>query len=155
MGLVIKQHPLDSGLHDWRAVIEDIAGELGIGRRVVFVEQADLLELVRGSLGMVTVNSTSGTLSLAAGRPTKVLGDAVYDIPDVTDQKPLDAFWSAPTPPDPVTWDAFYRLMAHRCLIHGAFLSNAGIDLLVAVATGRLIASDEFVAIPATSPQSA
>ena len=140
VGLVIKEHPLDSGLNDWRRVIDEVAAPLGIRDRIAFVEHADLLELVQGSLGMVTVNSTSGTLALAAGKPVKVLGEAIYDIPAITDQRPLDAYWTAPIAPDPATYDAFYRVLAHRCLIHGAFLSNAGIGLLVAVATERLTA---------------
>lgn len=143
VGLVIKEHPLDSGLNDWRKLVDETTRAMGIRDRVAFVEQADLLDLVHGSLGMVTVNSTSGTLSLAAGKPVKVLGDAVYDIPDITNQGPLDLFWQKPGYPHAATWEAFYRLMADRCLIHGAFLSNAGIDLLVVVATGRLLATAE------------
>lgn len=143
VGLVIKEHPLDSGLNNWRHLVDETTRAMGIRDRVAFVEQADLLGLVKGSLGMVTVNSTSGTLSLAAGKPVKVLGEAVYDIPDITNQDPLDLFWRQPGTPHAETWDAFYRLMAHRCLIHGAFLSNAGIDLLVVVATGRLLATAE------------
>ena len=140
--LIVKEHPLDSGLNGWRRIVTRMADEFGVLDRIAFVEQGDLLELVRGSRGMVTVNSTSGTLSLAAGKPVKVLGNAVYDLPEITDQQPLDQFWQAPQPPNAETWDAFYRLMAQKCLIHGAFLSNAGIDLLVAAAVGRLIADE-------------
>lgn len=151
--LAIKEHPLDSGLKDWRTVVAEIAGSLGIGDRVAFLEQGDLLKLVNGSRGMVTVNSTSGTLSLAAGRAVKVLGDAVYDIPGVTDQQPLDGFWLNPAAPDPTIYDAFHRVLANRCLLHGAFLSNAGIDLLVSAAMTRLTeAGPVDLAIPVARP---
>jgi len=136
--LAIKEHPLDSGLKNWRGVVKEIADGLGIHHRIAFFEQGDLLALVNGSLGMVTVNSTSGTLALAAGKAVKVLGDAVYDIARVTDQKPLDDFWQDPNNPDPVVYDAFTRVLADRCLLHGAFLSNVGIDLLVSAAMKRL-----------------
>ncbi len=151
--LAVKEHPLDSGLKDWRAVVAEMGASLGIADRIAFLEQGDLLELVNGSLGMVTVNSTSGTLSLAAGKPVKVLGDAVYDIPRITDQNPLDVFWIRPTAPDPATYDAFHRVLAHQCLLHGAFLSNAGIDLLVSAAVDRL--TDEGpvdLALPVAAP---
>ncbi len=150
IALIVKEHPLDAGLLRWRDVVEEMARELGIRDRVAFLEQGDLLSLVQDSLGMVTVNSTSGTLSLAAGKPVKVLGDAVYDIPGITDQSDLAAFWSSPTPPDLDLWEDFYRVLANRCLIHGAFLSNAGIDFLVEVATERLMAQNDFglLAIP-------
>lgn len=141
-GLIVKEHPLDSGFNGWREVIGTQAAELGISDRVTFIEQGDLLQLVEASQGMVVVNSTSGTLALAMGKPVKTLGDPVYEIKGLTDPRPLDAFWSAPPPPDEDLYDAFCRVLADRCLIHGAFLSNAGIDLLVAESARRLIAAE-------------
>jgi len=140
--LVVKEHPLDSGLTNWRNVVESTARHLGISKRIIFLEQGDLSKLVEASHGMVTVNSTSGTLALAAGKPVKVLGTAVYDIKGITDSKPLERFWSDPTPPDPQTYEAFYRVLVERCLIPGAFLSNVGIDRLVSAAVSRLISSE-------------
>lgn len=137
--LVIKEHPLESGLNDWRAVLADRAAAFGIATRVVFVEGGDLPAMVAASLGMVVVNSTSGTLALAAGTPVKALGCPVYDMPGLTDPQPLDAFWSAPRAPDPDVYDAFTRVLADRCLIHGAFLSDEGIDLLVVESARRLV----------------
>jgi capsular polysaccharide export protein len=148
--LVVKEHPLDAGLIRWRDVVGGVADRLGIRDRVAFVEQGDLLALVEKSAGMVTVNSTSGTLSLAAGKAVKVLGRAVYDIDGITDRRPLDQFWRDPRAPDPARYDAFCRVLQRRCLIHGAFLSNAGIDLLVDQATARLTADDDaLIAAPA------
>ena len=142
LALVIKEHPLDSGLTHWRTVIGDLAATFGITDRVVFVEQGDLLAMVRASRGMVVVNSTSGTIALAQGKPVKALGKPVYDIAGLTDPQPLDAFWSNPQAPVPGLYDAFYRVLADRCLIHGAFLSNAGIDLLVTESARRLTGDD-------------
>lgn len=136
--LAVKEHPLDSGLIDWRRVVESMAERLGVAARVTFLEAGDLSALVEGSRGMVTVNSTSGTLALAAGKPVKVLGAAVYDVEGITDPQPLDGFWAAPRPPDPATYDAFYRVLADRTLLHGAFLSDEGLDLLVDAAVRRL-----------------
>ena len=139
VSLVIKEHPLDSGLNDWRTVVAARATAFGVGTRVVFVEGGDLPDMVAASLGMVVVNSTSGTLALAAGKPVKALGSAVYDMPGLTDAQPLDGFWSDPRAPDPGVYQAFSRVLADRCLIHGAFLSNAGIDLLVTESARRLV----------------
>lgn len=141
VALVIKEHPLDSGLNGWRAVVAARATVLGIAERVAFVEGGDLPEMVAASLGMVVVNSTSGTLALAAGKPLKALGNPVYDMPGLTDARPLDTFWSAPRAPKPDIYDAFTRVLADRCLIHGAFLSNAGIELLVTESVRRLVAA--------------
>ena len=139
VGLVIKEHPLDSGLNHWRTVIGERAAALGIADRVVFVEHGDLLKMIDASLGVVVVNSTSGTLALAHGRPVKALGDPVYDIAGLTDPQSLATFWSAPQAPTTGLYDAFSRVLVDRCLIHGAFLSNAGIELLVIESARRLI----------------
>lgn len=150
--LAIKEHPLDSGLVEWRAAVDALARPLGIADRIAFLEHGDLSALVAGSSGMVTVNSTSGTLSLAAGKPLKALGSAVYDVDGITDGKPLDLFWSDPTPPERATYEAFYRVLADRCLLHGAFLSNAGIDLLVQASLARLT-GEETSRMVAPAPQ--
>ncbi|WP_174297879.1 capsule biosynthesis protein [Sphingomonas bacterium] len=140
--LVVKEHPLDSGLNHWREVVAGRATVFSIADRVVFVEGGDLSGMVAASRGMVVVNSTSGTLALAQGKPVKALGNPVYDIEGLTDIRPLDAFWSAPRPPDPALYDAFCRVLVERCLIHGAFLSNTGIELLVTESARRLVGPD-------------
>ena len=142
IGLVIKEHPLDSGLNHWRTVIGGRAAALGIADRVVFVEHGDLPAMIERSSGMVVVNSTSGTLALARGKPVKALGGPVYDIEGLTDPQPLDAFWADPQAPVAGLYEAFSRVLADRCLIHGAFLSNAGIDLLVTESARRLIGAE-------------
>jgi capsular polysaccharide export protein len=142
VGLLIKEHPLDSGLNAWRTVIGARAAELGIADRVVFVDQGDLLTMVEAARGMVVVNSTSGTLALARGKPVKALGNPVYDIAGLTDPQPLDAFWAAPRAPAEGLYDAFCRVLADRYLIHGAFLSNVGIELLVTESAHRLTTGD-------------
>lgn len=142
--LVVKLHPLDAGLVNWRRVTAAAARRFGVGERVAFLEEGDIARLVDGAEGLVTINSTTGTLSIGAGVPTAVLGDAVYDIPRITHQGPLDGFWTAPTPPDPEVWDAYRRVLGDRCLIPGGFLSEEGLDLLVRAALARLSATDAF-----------
>ena len=139
--LVVKEHPLDNGLTDWMRRTRKVAERLGILDRLVFIEWGDIDQLVRPALGLVTVNSTTGTLSLRHGVPTKVLGDAVYDVPRVTDQAPLDTFWSAPTAPDMAAFDAFCRVLIDRCLIHGGYFSEEGLAMLTAGALARLEAA--------------
>ena len=148
MCLVVKLHPLDSGLKDWRAIVTEIAQSLAIVDRVIILEHGDLEALVRASSGMAVVNSTSGTLALAQGKPVKVLGDAVYNLAGVTDQAPLDQFWGQPNIPDPEIYDAFCRVLSRDCLIRGSFLSDEGMDLLVAGATRRLLDSEESCDLP-------
>lgn len=138
--LVVKEHPLDSGLNRWSEVVRARAAAHGIGERVAFIAGGDLAWLAGASRGMVVVNSTSGTLALAAGKPVKPLGDPIYNLPGLTDPQPLDRFWAAPRAGDPALFEAFRRVLVDRVLIHGAFLSDAGIDLLLAESARRLVA---------------
>ena len=111
----------------------------GIGERVLLLEEGDVAHIVACARGVVTINSTTGTLALSAGVPTAVLGQAVYHIPGVTHHGPLDSFWKSPQPPRPELYDAFCRVLLNRCLIRGGFLSDEGIDLLIEGAVQRLV----------------
>jgi capsular polysaccharide export protein len=136
--LVVKAHPLENGLHDWRSVTLDTAAECGIADRTVFLEEADIALLVRDAHGLVTINSTTGTLALAHGVPVITLGQAIYDIPRVTYQDSLDSFWNNWVPPQAEVWEAFRRVLVHRCLVHGGFFSEQGRAMLVAASAERL-----------------
>ena len=99
--------------------------------------------MVRQARGLVTVNSTTGTLALSAGVPVKVLGRAIYDIDGITDQGLLDDFWRQPDAPDPDIYDAFCRTLLDRCLIRGGFASEEGLRLLIDAAFRRLTADEQ------------
>jgi len=139
--LVVKEHPLDDGLVPWRRVVEGLAREWGMADRVVYLASGDIDALIAQTLGVVTVNSTTGTLALAAGVPVVALGTAIYDIPGLTHQGPLHAFWAAPAPPDPALFAAFRRVLVDRCLLVGGFFSEEGIATLVGNAVARLEAT--------------
>ena len=140
--LLVKGHPLDNGLVDWEAYTFGIAARLGIDDRVMFLETANIDVVVRSARGVVTVNSTTGTLSLLHGVPTVVLGDAVYDIPRITHQGGLDLFWTAPSAPEAIVYDAFRRVLIDRCLVHGGYFSDLGLAMLVAGSITRLEAAE-------------
>ena len=136
--LVLKKHPLDLGFDAFQRTILHAAERGGVGDRVFYVEHADIVPMVESAIGVVTVNSTTGTLALRRGVPTAVLGQAVYHMPRITHQGPLDGFWGAPTPPEREVYDAFCRVLYDRSLVHGGFLSDEGMELLVANAVDRL-----------------
>jgi capsular polysaccharide export protein len=148
MRLAIKEHPLDGGLINWRRVVREEAARFCVLDRVDFLEHGDLLALVRRSRGIVTVNSTSGTLALAENVPVVVLGNAVYDIEGITHQRGLESFWCAPQPPNVEIYDAFYRVLVDRCLLHGAFLSETGVEMLITGAVRSLTRDDVGAPVP-------
>lgn len=137
LDLLIKVHPLDCAGHVWPRFIDAEARRLGVRDRVKLIDGGNLTTLAKRSRGVVTVNSTSGTLALANGVPVKVLGDAVYDIPDITDQQHIDSFWGDPQPPDADTWNAFHRVLLDRCLIEGGIASQSAVRVLTDSIIGR------------------
>ena len=143
--LVIKQHPLAADMVNYERIVRREAEQAGAVERILYVERANIDTLVARALGVVTVNSTTGTLALRQGTPTKVLGQAVYDIPRITHQGSLDAFWSHPVPPEARVYDAFCRVLRDRCLVHGGYHSEEGIDRLVDSSARRLLADEQGV----------
>jgi capsular polysaccharide export protein len=136
--LVVKEHPLDNGVRDWQQETADMAALFGVSDRVDYLPWGDIVPVAQRARGMVTINSTSGTLGLAMGVPVLALGHAVYDIPDITFQGGLDAFWQNPVPPDVATFAAFRRVLIERCLIPGGFFSEEALDKVVRHAVARL-----------------
>ena len=135
--LVVKEHPLDNGVRDWQQITADMAVRFGVADRIDYLPSGDIVPVARRSQGMVTINSTSGTLGLSMGIPAVVLGTAIYDIAGVTFQGGLDAFWTQATAPDAQTYDAFRRVLIEHCLIPGGFFSEEAIALVVKHALAR------------------
>ena len=113
-----------------------------------YIERGDIAALVTHAHGVVTVNSTTGTLALAAGVPVIVLGRAVYDVPGITYQGALGDFWHRPGQPDAATFAAFRQVLAHRCLLRGSFSSREGRALLIEPAVTRMLGAPTATVAP-------
>jgi len=139
--LVVKEHPLDNGVRNWRLETETLATLHGVADRVDYLESGDIAPVTRRAQGMVTINSTSGTLALAFDIPVIALGQAVYDVEGVTFQGSLDDFWQDPGKPDTATFEAFCRVLIDRCLVPGGFFSPEGLDMVTEGVIARLEAA--------------
>lgn len=136
--LIIKVHPWDCRFVSWGKLVRKVSEEHSIVDRVDFLGGGSLDEVVNCALGMVTVNSTSGLHALQMNCPVKVLGKAVYDVPGLTYQGSLDAFWHSDQLPDSALLDAFIKLMVHEYQIRGVFFSEPGCTAAVDAAVQRL-----------------
>ena len=136
--LLIKAHPFDTSLFNWRHFVARRAGRLGIGDRVHFIDGGDLNQLAAETAGMVCVNSTSATLALAAGTPVCTLGQAIYKVPGLTFPRHLDEFWTDPIPPEPGLYGAFRRVLVDRCLVRGGVASESAVQTLIKSMLERL-----------------
>ena len=129
--LAIKNHPFDTGIPRYRAFVSRLARDLGVGARVRYFETGDANRLVDHARGVVTINSTVGFAALQRGKPAKALGRAVYDVPRLADQAPLDDFWRDPQPPDEAVCRAFRRVLVHATQVNGGFYTSRGIAMAV------------------------
>lgn len=127
--LVFKVHPLDNSLARWPARIARMAAAAGAGGRAHLVDGGDLDAMVAGSAGVITVNSTVGITALRLGRPLVALGNAVFDMPGLTHQGPLAAFWRAPEPPDRGLVRDFLRALGWASQVRGGFTAERAIAL--------------------------
>jgi capsular polysaccharide export protein len=136
--LLVKTHPLDNGMTNWRALAARLAARHGVADRVDTVSSGDLGQMMNGARGVIAANSTVGLTALRAGRPVKTLGAAVYAMPGLTDGRPLADFWVGPTPPDPATLRAFVATLAADIQIKGSFYNPDGRALAAAEMAARL-----------------
>ncbi|MES2997114.1 MAG: hypothetical protein V4733_09930 [Verrucomicrobiota bacterium] len=91
--LVFKVHPMDRGYKDYTDLVHGLNDELG-GERLIYVDRVHLPTLLNHALGVVNINSSVGLSGLVHHAPVIALGDAVYDLPELTFQGTLDDFWN-------------------------------------------------------------
>jgi capsular polysaccharide export protein len=136
--LVIKLHPLDPCWKPWPKRIAAMARAASIAGRVHIMPRGRLPDLLAASSGMITVNSTAATTAMVLGKPVKLMGQAVYNVPGLSFQPSLDAFWTEGAPPDPDLLGAFLALLCSAFMVRGAFHQDSGLAAAVAGAVARL-----------------
>jgi short-subunit dehydrogenase len=155
--LVFIAHPLDNGLIAWDRVIARLAREFGIAGRVLSLPGGTPPELLRNAAGIVTINSTIGITALYAGIPVKALGNAIFNVPGLASQAPLDRFWDTPTPPDPDLMAAFLSALVGTTQVKGGYYEGASQACAIAGFIDRLenrpyplpcLTPDDFAARP-------
>ncbi len=117
--IVFKHHPLDRGYTDYSSLFANLVAELGLQGRVFYVHDVDLPTLLRHAQGTVLINSTVGMSSLFHGTPVKTMGDAIYDIPGLTEQGDLDDFWRCEERVDKDLFQAFRAYLVQRNQLNG------------------------------------
>ncbi|KAK0330989.1 hypothetical protein LTR94_030665, partial [Friedmanniomyces endolithicus] len=119
--LVVKNHPLDPGTVNLRAVTRRLAVERGLLGRVDFIDGGNLAQLCRASRGMVVNNSSAALSALGFQTPVKVLGDAFFNFDGLTDQQSMDGFWSAPQAPDAALFTRFRAHVLTQSQVNGNY----------------------------------
>ena len=136
--LIVKVHPLDPCLKRWGRRIPAIAEAAGVAQRVHVAHHGALDTMLTGARGLVTVNSTVGLRAVMLDCPAKALGQAVWDVPGLAHQGPLDAFWTEGASPDPALRYDFLAALQAATQLRGVFYAEAGRALAVAETVERL-----------------
>jgi capsule polysaccharide modification protein KpsS len=127
--LVIKQHPLAHGHLGMRLSILSMAERYGIYERVVFVRSCKIYKLLENVTGVVTINSTVGLQAIGHAAAVKVMGEAIYNHPDVVNEQSLNDFWRNPKKPDPIKAEKFHRTVKVLTQVPAAIYDPASVPL--------------------------
>ncbi|MCR5814455.1 MAG: capsular biosynthesis protein [Desulfovibrio sp.] len=128
--LLIKNHPLDNGLINYRRYIRSMGVACGCASRLRFVEGVKNSSAIDLCQAVVLCNSTLGLTALARGRAVFCLGACIYAMPGLAvsaSEMPLAEFWCNPRPPDATLVADFQRVLRKDALVPGNFYSKAGI----------------------------
>jgi len=121
--IALKHHPLDRGYSDYTALVSRLVRTLGLRGRCYYIHDQHLPTLLQHTCGVVVVNSTAGLSAVGEGVPVKVCGEAIYDIPGLTFQGPLDNFWKHAhlAQPNPELYRAFHDYLVAHTQHQGSF----------------------------------
>jgi len=121
--LVFKHHPMDRGQRDYTALIRRLVQQAAVAARVHYIHDQHLPSLLDHACGVVVVNSTVGLSALHHDAPTKVCGNALYDMPGLTWQGTLDDFWCAASTakPDRGLYQRFRAYLVATTQLNGSF----------------------------------
>ncbi len=144
--LVLKAHPFEDGRERLGRVIRDVARDLGVGKRVIFVDGgkklASLLDRARSA---ITVNSTSAQQALWRGLPVAALGRAIYKKPGLVSEQTLANFIRHPRRPDLRSYWLFRQFLMETSQFTGSFYAETGIKrLLERLPAAMLAESDPY-----------
>lgn len=123
--LLIKHHPLDRAYRDYTDLLRRHSRRLGIEARVHYIHDQHLPTLLKHARGVVTMNSTVGTSALYHQAPVKVMGRAIYNVPELTYQGSLANFFCEIGKVDSELFRDFNRWMREHNQINGSFYKAA------------------------------
>ncbi len=126
--LLVKHHPLDRAYRDYTGLLARLARRYGIEGRVHYIHDQHLPTLLKHARGVVTMNSTVGTSALYHGAPVKVMGRAIYNIPELTYQGSLANFFCEIDKVDEELFKSFNRWMRENNQINGSFYKTGTVD---------------------------
>jgi capsular polysaccharide export protein len=150
--LLVKLHPLDPCLKNWKKRIETMAREVGVAGRVRVAPRGNLDAMLQSAQGLITVNSTTASRALHFDKPIKFLGRTIFAVPGLSFQGALDDFWTKAVAPDRTLRDAFFSLLCNAFMVRGVYYRRPGLDAAVAAAVEKLDRGLINLPLPTSEP---
>lgn len=122
--LVLKHHPMDRGQRHYGSLIQQLADKYGVAGRIHYGCYMHLPTMIKHSIGMVTINSTTGLQSIYHQKPVIAMCDAVYNQSGLTAHCSLKEFWKNPPAIAYENYLIFREQLIQTCQLNGAFYSN-------------------------------
>ncbi|MFZ5964217.1 capsular biosynthesis protein [Thalassococcus sp. BH17M4-6] len=137
--LVIKPHPHSFAIGRVRATLRQVCQRFGLDGRLRMIKGATVAELCNGAAGFVSVNSSAGFEALDASCPTHAIMPTLYDVPGLTHQGDLDAFWAAPRQSDKDLFSDLVKAICHTVQVRGTIYHPDGCRHAAAAMARRMI----------------
>jgi len=120
--LIFKHHPVDRGRKNYKSFILEQARHFEVDKRVLVLHDTHLPTLLKNAKGTITINSTVGLSSLYHETPTITLGNAIYDIENLTCKgMKLDTFWYTQDSPDMELFEKYRSYLIEHTQLNGSF----------------------------------
>lgn len=127
--LLIKHHPHDLGIHNYRKQIIQMAIKCGIESRIRYIYAAHLPTCFDNAKGCIVINSTLGLSALTQNVPTYATSRlAIYNMKGLTNQCSLDEFWQNLEKPSQKLLSKFLNYLIHHTQLLGRTHGVAKID---------------------------
>lgn len=153
VSIIIKKHPLDSGLIGLRKIVTKEAEKAGIRNRIIFLDGGNLPMLINKSLGVITINSTAGLQAIHHKTPTLVLGRSFYAIDGMVNKTDLKTFLHSPQLPDDNLYQHFRNYVIQKTQINGGFYNKLAMDMAINGIIKRISTQNESESLPANYPE--
>lgn len=140
--MIIRNHPMDNGIINYREFIKSFSKSIGIYERVFFVETGNAKLMMKHAKGMVVLNSTIGMTGVREGLPVYCVGSSIYALKGLAadnKQQSLNEFWQNPIYPDRMYVEAFESMLKKKVLINGGFYDRKAVKLAVPLCADRLL----------------
>jgi len=118
--IVIKHHPMDRGKNDYNKAIKRLMKKYNIEeKKILYIYDVDLPTCLKHAKKCITVNSTVGISALIHEVPVYLMGNANYNIKDITNTE--KEFFTSVKPPNMNLFKKFKFNLINKTQINGSF----------------------------------